>query len=426
LITVRAVQGVGMAMFPLGFAMLPEVFPPARVGQAQGVLSGMFAAGAAAGLVGGGWIAQTFGWQDTYHTVIPIAIIVLILAFVYIRESKVRLARKIDFPGVLSLGVGLTLLMLGITEGAYWGWTNFSSVRLGGVPWGVPEFLILAIAAFGFFLYWEPRAPSPVVSFRSLRERNILLSNINGVIVGMAMFLLFTVLIILGEYPSPGFGLSELNAGLILVPAVLSMLVAGPILGGSMGRFGPKPVMQFGFVLIILGAFGLAAFNRSTWDVAVLAVPMMVGNVAVLISMSNIVVLSVDPKTMGIQTGMNQTFRNLGSALGPVLVTSILASYAFTVDLHTVVNGATVTIPFQDYHVFGYQLVFSLVGVIGIVGLACAVALRNFRFLEDGTRAGHQGEVPVAEGETREPPVPVPVPLPPARRKNPDHERESA
>ncbi len=57
----------------------------------------------------------------------------------------------------------------------------------------------------------------------------------------------------------------------------------------------------------------------------------MVGNVGVLISMSNIIVLSVDPRAMGVHTGMNQTFRNLGSALGPVLVTSILAGYGYTI-----------------------------------------------------------------------------------------------
>jgi MFS family permease len=384
LIAVRAVQGVGMAMFPLGFAMLPEVFPPARVGQAQGLLSGMFAAGAAAGLVGGGYIAQTFGWQDTYHTVIPVAILVFVLAFVFINESKIRHARKIDFPGVISLGLGLTLLMLGITEGAYWGWTNFSSVSFGGVPWGVPEFLLLAAASFAFFLYWEPRAPSPIVSFQSLKERNILVSNINGVFVGMAMFLLFTILIILGEYPSPGFGLSELNAGLILVPAVISMLVTGPFLGRAISKYGPKPIMILGFILITLGAFGLAEFNRTTYEVGIIAVPMMIGNVAVLISMSNVIVLSVDPKTMGIQTGMNQTFRNLGSALGPVLVTSILASYAFT----DAFPGFTL----QNYTVLGYQVVFALIGVIGVVGLLFSLVLRNFRFLADGTRSGQAGE----------------------------------
>lgn len=391
LIGVRAIQGVGMAMFPLGFAMLPEVFPPARVGQAQGLLSGMFAAGAAMGLVGGGWIAQTYGWQLTYHTVIPVAVIVIIMAFVFIKESPNRLARKIDFPGVVSLGVGLTLLMLGITEGAYWGWTKFSAVKFGGIPWGVPEFFLLSALAFAFFLYWEPRAPSPVVSFQSLKERNIAVSNVNGVLVGMAMFLLFTILIILGEYPSPGFGLSELNAGLVLVPAVISMLATGPFLGRAISSRGPKPIMILGFALIVIGAFGLAAFHANVYEVGGIAIPIMVGNVAVLISMSNVIVLSVDRKTMGVQTGMNQTFRNLGSALGPVLVTSILASYA--------VLESFGPVQLLNYQTEGYLVVFSLVGVIGIAGLVLSLALRNFRYSVDGRRSGHPGETTVAETE---------------------------
>jgi MFS family permease len=383
LIGIRAVQGVGMAMFPLGFAMLPEIFPPAKVGQAQGLLSGMFATGAAAGLVGGGWIAQNYGWQLTYHTVIPIAILVFLLAAVFIRESTIRLARKIDLPGVTSLGLGLAMLMLGITEGAYWGWTSVAAVSFGGLPWGVPQFFLVAAVAFGFFLWWEPRAPSPVVQFSALKERNIAISNFNGVIVGMTMFLLFTVLIIYGEYPSPGLGLSELSAALLFIPAVLGMMVGGPFLGRAISRFGPKPVMIVGFLLILLGALGLVAFHATTYEIAVLAIPIMVGNVGVLISMSNIIVLSVDPKTMGVQTGMNQTFRNLGSALGPVLVTSILASYAFTQ-----VFGPGIS--FQNYHVAGYQVVFGLTAAIGLVGAVVSLGLRNFRFLADGTRSGQQ------------------------------------
>jgi MFS family permease len=397
LIGVRAIQGVGMAMFPLGFAMLPEIFPPAKVGTSQGILSGMFATGAAAGLVGGGWIAQTYGWQLTYHTVIPVAIVVFVLAVVYIRESKIRLARKIDLPGVTSLGLGLTFLMLGITEGAYWGWGNFSAVHYGALPWGTPEFFVLALVAFAVFLWWEPRAPSPVISFASLKERNIWVSNVNGVLVGMTMFLLFTVLIILGEYPTPGFDLKELNAALLFIPAVLGMMVGGPILGRAISRYGPKPVMIVGFFLIFLGALGLVAYNRATIDIALLAIPIMVGNVGVLISMSNIIVLSVDPKTMGVQTGMNQTFRNLGSAIGPVLVTSILASYAFTI--------LTPFGPFVNYHIGGYVAVFVTTAVIGLVGGVLSFALRNYRFLADGTRSGQASSAP--EFVAEEPPAPA-------------------
>ncbi|MCI4343742.1 MAG: MFS transporter [Thermoplasmata archaeon] len=406
LIGVRALQGVGMAMFPLGFAMLPEVFPPAKVGQAQGILSGMFAGGAALGLVGGGWIAQNYGWQLTYHTVIPVAIIVFVLAALLIRESTVRAARKIDFPGVASLGFGLSFLMLGITEGAYWGWTNLTGGSVAGVTVGVPEFFVVALAAFAFFLWWEPRAPSPIVSFKELRARNIWVSNLNGVIVGMSMFLMFTILVILGEYPSPGFGLGEFNAALMLVPAVIGMMVFGPFLGRMISRFGPKPVMLLGFVLITIGSLGLLAFNRTNYEVAVAAIPIMVGNVGVLISMSNIIVLSVDPRTMGVHTGMNQTFRNLGSALGPVLVTSILASYIIPL---TVPNGSPppAFITFDNYQLHGYEAVFALTAAIGFVGLLVSLALRNYRFRADGTRLGE------ASGAAPAPPRPeTPAPAP--------------
>jgi MFS family permease len=404
LILVRAIQGVGMAMFPLGFAMLPEIFPPAKVGQAQGILSGMFATGAAAGLVGGGWIAQNYGWQLTYHTVIPIAILVFILAAVFVRESAIRLARKIDLPGVASLGLGLTMLMLGITEGAYWGWSNTSAVSFSGLPWGVPQFFLVSLVAFGFFLWWEPRAPSPVVQFSALKERNILISNINGVMVGMTMFLLFTVLIIYGEYPSPGLGLSEFDAALLFIPAVLGMMIGGPFQGRAISRRGPKPVMIIGFLLILLGALGLVAFHATTYEIAILAIPIMVGNVGVLISMSNIIVLSVDPKTMGVQTGMNQTFRNLGSAIGPVLVTSILASYAFSVVLGPGIS-------FQNYHVAGYQFVFAVTAGLGLVGALLSLGLRNFRFLADGTRAGEQNRAAAPTAE--------PVAAPPVSTRSP-------
>lgn len=402
LIAVRAVQGIGMGMFPLGFAMLPEVFPAARVGQAQGLISGMFAGGAALGLVGGGWIAETYGWQLTYHTVIPIAILVFVLAAIFVRESPLYPNRKLDIPGVTSLGLGLTFLMLGITEGQYWGWLALTGGSIGGVSFGVPEFFLLALVAFVFFVLWERRTPSPVVSFEALQERNIWVSNVNGMLVGMTMFLLFTILIILGEYPSPGFHLSELDAGLVFIPAVFGMMFGGIFLGRATARFGPKPVMILGFSMIALGAIGLAAVTPTVYEVALFAIPIMAGNVGVLISMSNIIVLSVDPKTVGVHTGMNQTFRNLGSALGPVLVSSILAAYSYTIFAPSPVPPHALLPVFQNYHLGGYQAVFALVAGVGLVGALVSTALRNYRFHADGTRVGEAVATIPASGRARD------------------------
>ncbi len=389
LIGIRAFQGLGMGMFPLAFAMLPEVFPAARVGQAQGIVAAMFAAGASLGLVGGGYIAYNWGWQLTYHTVVPVAIAVAVLAYFILRESPTKLDAPIDFPGIASLGIALATAMFAITEGSYWGWSNFSAVHFAGVAWGVPQFFIIAIVALAFFLVWEPRAKYPVVSFTALKQRNIWISNVNGIFVGMGMFLVFIGLVILVEYPlKPGFDLNEFQMGLVSVPSSLGMLALAPVWGRMVGKLGPKPVMMTGFAVMGIGALGLAFVNASYWDLMVFAIPALVGNVAVLIAMSNIIVLSVKREELGIQTGMNQTFRNLGSAIGPVLAATVTASFMTTILVTVNTPMGPVGVPEPTYQILGFQLLFSITAAMALVGMLLAIGLRNYRFLADGTLAG--------------------------------------
>jgi MFS family permease len=397
LIGVRAVQGIGMAMFPLAFAMIPEVFPAARVGQAQGIVSAMFAGGAALGLAGGGWVAQQYGWQLTYHTVIPVAILLVVLAYLVIRESPHREAKPIDLPGVASLGFALAMFMFGLTEGSVWGWTSFSAVQVGALPWGVPEFFLLAALGAVFFLLWEPRAKFPIVSFAALKQRNIWVSNVNAVFVGIAMFLFFVTLVLLTENPfSPGFGLSEFQFGLVALPSAVSMLAFGPFIGRTVSRVGPKPVMLAGFAVMGIGATGLAFVHGSIYTTVVFTIPAMVGNVAVLIAMSNVIVLSVSPRELGIQTGMNQTFRNLGSAIGPVIATTLVASFLTP---YLVAPGHSVNGPSNT----GYVFVFGLAAAVSIIGFVLSLTLRNFRYSAEGIRddapSARAGPTPVGRPE---------------------------
>ena len=407
LIGARAFQGLGMGMFPLAFAMMPEVFPAARVGQAQGIVSGMFAGGASLGLVGGGYVTFRFGWQLTYHTVTPIAILLVVLAYVYLRESPHLSPKPIDLPGIGSLGFALAMALFGITEGTYWGWTNLSAVTLAGVPWGVPEFFLLALAGLLFFLYWEPRAPTPVVSFRALRERNIWISNVNGVIVGLGMFLIFVSLTLLVEDKAPpGFGYNGFQMGLVALPASLGMLALAPLWGRWVAAKGPKPVMLAGFTVMGLGALGLAVFHSTVVELMVFVVPTLVGNVAVLIAMSNIIVLSVSPRELGIQTGMNQTFRNLGSAVGPVIGATAVAS--FTTRLLVAPPPAPpvwVSVPAAT----GFVLLFAVTAGVALVGLVLSLGLRNYRFHTDGSRLGARSTARAEPAPAAEEPAPVPM-----------------
>ncbi len=408
LIGVRAVQGIGMAMFPLGFAMIPEVFPPRRVGQAQGVVSAMFGAGAALGLVGGGFIAQNYGWQLTYHTVIPAAILLVALAAYRLTESPVRADRELDLPGVASLGAALALLMFGISEAATWGWTDLAATHLGALPWGVPQFFLLALLAALFFVLWEPRARNPVIQFASLRRRNILVSNVNGILIGLVMFFIFTADTILIEYPyGPGFHQGELAMGLLTLPAALAMLATGAFLGRAVARFGPRPVTILGFLLVSSASGLLVVFDRSLWEMVLLPIPLFVGNVAVLIAMSNTIVLSADRAELGVQTGMNQTFRNLGSAIAPVLVATILASFPATYLLTVATPAGPALVPVSGlYSLEGFRVAFAATSLLGLVGLLVSLALRNFRYTADGRRIGHDDRDAPAAAPLRGPAAP--------------------
>jgi MFS family permease len=393
LIGARALQGVGMGMLPLAFAMIPEVFPGAQVGRAQGIISSMFAAGAAIGLTAGGWIATTLGWQFTFHTVVPVAILLVVLAAYRVKESPLHPVLGLDLPGVSSLGFGLATLMLGVSEGASWGWTNFSAVSWGPLVWGTPEFFILAAIGFVAFLLWEPRAKNPILRFASLKPRNIWVSNVSAVLTGFLMFLTFTSAVILAELPTMfnGLGVDGFTFGLMALPAALTMLAAGGALGTAVTSVGPKPISLLGYALSGLGAVGLLLWHYTTWELAALMIPLLVGNVALMISMTNIIALSVDRRELGVQTGMNQTFRNLGTAIAPVLTTSILASFMAQYAIRVTTPYGPKTAYVSAFGIEGFLVIFGIMAVLSVVGFLVTLLLRNYKFSADGARTAQPG-----------------------------------
>ncbi|HEV2519816.1 MAG TPA: MFS transporter [Thermoplasmata archaeon] len=407
LIGIRAVQGVGMAMFPLAFAMIGEEFPKPEVAQAQGIVSAMFSAGASIGLFGGAWITQTYGWQLTYHTVIPIAAAVLGLTIVYLRESRNRLRQPIDVPGSVFLGGTLAAFLLGLTEGPTWGWTNWSGSSLAGIAVGTPEFFAIAAVLLVAFVLWEKRAALPVVDFRKLAERNILLSNLIGLFAGIAMFLLFVGIVVRAESPVPvGLGKTPLDFGYYSLPTTVVNMIVAPFVGRWVGRRGPKPAMFLGSLLIIAGGFSLTAANDQVIDLILFTIPVLTGTIMLFISMINLVVLSSRPQETGIQTGMNLTFRNLGTSIGPIAGAVILASVLSTLSkMETLPNGTSFTAHFLGPGPRAFALIFAIIGALGIGCLLLTVPIRNFRIRADGTRVATDGAAalppsipPVARG----------------------------
>jgi MFS family permease len=369
LIFARAVQGVGFAIVPLGLAIITDTFPREKIAQAQGVISGTFAIGAAAGLILGSEVVQDLGWQYAFHTAFILSLVLFAIIFRVIRKDVPRAKRKVDFLGAGILMTGVTLLLIYATEGPSLGWFSAEEVALL-----IPGFA-LSIA----FFFFETRVAEPLIKLDLLKIRNVLVANLIGLVSGVVMFLLFFAIIYYAELPTP-FGLAKgvVATGLTLAPATLAMLVIGPFAGRAVGRFGPRPMLIVACLCMGAGLF-LFIVNRATSiDLSLDMIFSLVGIVGVIIPIVNMVSLSVPRDAIGVGLGFNTMLRNLGGAVGPVVATAIMASYTspFIVEI----AGRAVPSGQNLPNATAFNIVFGVGLVLTALVLVLSLATKNYTF----------------------------------------------
>jgi MFS family permease len=364
----RAVQGVGFAIVPLGLAIITDTFPREKIAGAQGVISGTFAIGAAAGLILGSEVVQSLGWQYAFHSAFVLSIVLFVLVWKVIKKDVPRAKRKVDYLGALILMSGVTLLLIYATEGPSLGWFNGEEIAL----------LVPGIALIPVFFFFETKVAEPLIRLDLLRIRNVLVANLVGLVSGMVMFLLFFAIIYYAELPVPfGLSLGIVATGLTLAPATLAMLLIGPFAGKAVARFGPRPML---FVACLAMGTGLSLFivNRATSiDLSIDLVFSLVGIVCVIIPIVNMISLSLPRETIGVGLGFNTMLRNLGGAVGPVVATAIMASY--TSQVTAVVNGQTV-VAGQLPNSTAFDIVFGVGLVLTVVVLLLSSMSKNYVF----------------------------------------------
>ena len=367
LIAARAVQGIGFAIVPLALAIIAETFPRERIATAQGVVSATFAIGAAAGLVIGAYVVQDLGWQWAFHSAFILSVVLFIMVARFLPGGAPGTRLKVDYYTTVMLMAGVSLVLLYLTEGPYDGW--YSAYELAVLAAG-------AALTVGFFVS-ENRSANPLIQLKLLRIRNVLVANLVGIVSGVSMFLLFFAVVYYTELPKPfGLGLDVISAGLTLAPATLLMLVAGPGLGRLVIRSGPKPTIVMGACIAIAGLM-LFLFNRATaMDVTVAVAVSLVGAISVIIPIVNMISISLPGETVATGLGLNTMLRNIGGAVGPVIATSIMSSYAVTVV--TTLGGKSVTESFPTSTAFNFIFYLDMAALV--LAILVSLTAKNYTF----------------------------------------------
>jgi len=318
LIAFRVLQGIGGgALQPVSQAIMRETFPPKEQAQAMGMFAMIGMLGPALGPSLGGWITDNLSWPFIFFVNIPIGILGLFLASLFIVDPPYMRAqgiRRIDGIGIGLMAVGLASLQILLEQGETDGW--FGSPLITALA-------VVAVIALFIFVLWELRVDQPVVDLRILRNASFASGTI---VIGVLGLALWGGMILMPLFFQDLLGYSATQAGVTLIPRSLSMLVMMPISGLLYNRLGVYVMLPCG--LLLSGGAGLmmALFNLNTGELQILVPQVLqgVGFSLMFVSLSTASLSQMPRPLMQSATGLYNLVRQLGGSLGTAIVITLV------------------------------------------------------------------------------------------------------
>jgi MFS family permease len=359
LVAARFVQGAGGAMTSaVILGMIVTMFPdPREQAQAIGAYAFVASAGGAVGLLAGGALTQAINWHWIFFVNIPIGVVTAVLATRLIEhETGVGLRAGTDVAGALTVTAALMLAVYTIVgEAAVHGWTAGRTLWLA----------LASLTLFALFIARELTAANPLIPMSIFRSRNVVGANLIQVAGGAGMFGTF----FLGsQYLQGVLGYNTMEIGLAFLPttlfmAALSVRFAEPLVT----RFGPRPVLMSGLVLIAfaLGEFAFAPVHANYWAHVLPVVTLLgVGAGLTFPALMTLAMTGVTGENAGLASGLINTTGQVGCALGLAVLAALSA--ARTDSLEATGSGA------KDALTGGYHLAFWVAA--GVVAVAVVIA----------------------------------------------------
>ena len=381
LIVARVLQGAAGAIMPLSIAIVRDELPRERVSVTVGLLSAIFGIGAGVGIVAAGPIVEHLSWHWLFWLPLVLVVVALFGAIFGMKESPVRTPGRLDVLGAGILSVSLVSLLLAISKGQTWGWTDAKTLSL----------LALGAVAMAVFVVVELRVREPLIDMRLMKLRGVWTTDLVALILGFAMFGTFVLVPTLLQLPSVtgyGFGKSVSQSGLFLLPTVVGMVVFGPLAGSLARRYGPKLPMFLGAVSVV-AAFTLPAVSHAAiWQVLLSGVLTGAGIGLAFAGMSNAIIEAVPPAQTGEATSVNTIARTIGSSIGTAVIAAVISSNTTARGLPT--DGAFTT-------------GFWVCAAVAVLAVAATLALPSAR---------RRHEQAVEAGVTDLPPEPEELHLP--------------
>jgi len=317
----RALQGAVTGVVPLAISILRDVLHEDRVDAAIALISATMGVGGALGMPLSALVTQYSDWHALFWLAAGLGAGVFALVVWIVPVSVLRTAGRFDYAGAAGLAVGLTGVLLAVSRGNEWGWTS-------------PAVLACGLGGLAVLLVWgwyELRIDEPLLDLRVAARRPVLLTNIASLAMGFSLFASNVAYPQLLELAAPaGFGLSLLNASLVIAPAGLVMMVLSPYSGRLARTVGPRLLLILGAIALLVAYGFTLLFSSEVWHILVANLLVGVGIGFGYASMPMLIMRSVPQSETGASNGLNALFRSLGTSTAAAVIGAVLASLSVT------------------------------------------------------------------------------------------------
>jgi EmrB/QacA subfamily drug resistance transporter len=358
LIGFRALQGLGGALLaPATLSILMTTFPEgAERNRALGIWGAASGSGGAAGVVLGGLLTSYLSWPWVFFINVPVGLAVIAAAPFVLGESRGQNDhRHFDLAGAASVTAGVMMLVYAMTRATQDGWGSTATLSLLGG----------SAALIAAFLAIELRSPAPLLPLRIFRTRSLSAANATAVMIGGIAFSQFFLQTL---YMQDVLGYSAIRTGVGFATVTFTIIVFSNVAQRLVTRIGVRTVLATG---LALDSISLALFTQLPvnghyfWN---LFPGMLIGGVGLAFSFVPVTIAGltgVSRADAGVASGLINTSRQVGGAVGLAAVSTIVSSYATTGSPAAVNDGLTQ----------GFQAGFLALSGIALAGAVIAAVL---------------------------------------------------
>ena len=315
-IAFRATMGIGAALaMPATLSILTAIFPPDERNKAIAIWSGFAGAGGAIGILSAGVLLEYFWWGSVFFVNVPIAVTALVLVAAVVPTSRDTQGHNLDPFGSILSAVGLAALVFALIQGPEYGWTD--PLVLGG--------FVAAVALLTSWVAFERRQEHPMLDPRLFRIPRFGLATLA---LGTTFAVMFGMFFGLAQYLQFVLGYSPLDAAVRVMPFAVVMIAVSPRGPSLAARFGSGRVIGGGMLVTALGCGVMALLTGdSGYGHVVLGVVLISSGMALGFPTSTAAIVGSLPlDKAGVASAVNDTTREVGSAVGIALLGSLLSA----------------------------------------------------------------------------------------------------